>query len=156
MPRPSLTAPTAWRKNLHFVVPHGASLPAICVKCGAPGTHYPFKFTYVERYVIVVMYKSVRLLVPLCNAHYERTETLRKVALAALIAAIPAGLLVNAIPDPDGPPWGVFLGVCLALFGIAVLLVVRPPLTSVRIDEFEATLDGACEKFLQTLSSKTA
>lgn len=133
-------------------------MPAICVKCGAAGTHYPFKFTYVERllYVIVVTYKSVRLLVPLCNAHYERTETLRKVARAALIAAIPAGLLVNAIPDPDGPPWGVFLGVSLALFGIVVPLAVCPPLTAVRIDEFEATLDGACEKFLQTLPPKTA
>ena len=153
MPRSSLTAPTAWRNNFHFVVPHGASLPAICVKCGAPGTHYPFKFTYVGRlfHVIVVTYKSVRLLVPLCIVHYERTETLRKVATAALIAAFPAGLLVNAIPDPDGPPWGVFLGICLALFGIAVLLVVRAPLTPVFIDEFEATLDGACEKFLQTL-----
>ena len=158
VPRSSLTAPTAWRRNFHFVVPHGASLPAICVKCGAPGTYYPFKFTHVIRifHVIVVTYKSVRLLVPLCNAHYERTETLRKAAVTALIAAIPAGLLVNAIPDPDGPPWGVFLGVCLALFGIAVLLVVRAPLTTVYIDESETTLDGACEEFLQTLPSKPA
>ena len=106
--------------------------------------------------MIVVTYKSARLLVPLRDAHYERTETLRKAAITALIAAIPAGLLVNAIPDPDGPPWGVFLGVCLALFGIAVLLVVRPPLTTVYIAQSGATLDGACEEFLQTLPSKTA
>src|SRR5205814_1141094 len=86
------TAVGVWREGNQMVVRQGARLPDACVKCGGPPNGRPLRKTFywhqpalavlilagVLLYAIValIVRKSIRLEVPLCQAHAARRRNM--------------------------------------------------------------------------------
>lgn len=164
------TTPTAYREGKTLVVPSGSSLPANCVKCGAPisGTRltktfrwhspglYLLIFLGLIPYVIVAFFvaKKARIDVPFCQAHRSWRTRMNIAGAALLIASVPSGVLLDSL----GLNGGVItlIVVAMAFSGLVVLGVVGSSFNPVYIDETCAKFKGAAKEFLSLLPSGSA
>src|SRR5262245_52238987 len=98
--------PAACRRGKQMVVPRGSSLPASCVKCGAPAKtpwrkkfywHHPayyitiFAGLLLYAIIVLIARKSMELNVPLCDAHHGERKRYNILAVILMLGAIPAG-----------------------------------------------------------------
>jgi hypothetical protein len=160
-PAPAL----ACRKGKDFVVPRGASLPANCVKCGAPAER-PWRKTFywhpswlyillllwvlIYFLVAVLVRKKMQLNIPLCDVHHDERKRLNIVGGVMLLGFIPAGILAgNVVPGDSGA--GVIVGMLMFLAGIVFLIRANNYLQARFIDDTHAVIRGAKEPFLQLL-----
>jgi ribosomal protein L40E len=156
---------TALRQGRKLIVPRDAVLPHVCIKCGASGFPYVYKFSWLsEGYYALVLLgilpyflvrlllrKTFRLLVPLCERHHRRVHALGVASVVALVAAIPTAFAVGSVfGNGDGTAWGLASFASLVVAGL-VLLWAYAPLRAVHIDKRQATFYGACGDFLKLL-----
>jgi hypothetical protein len=101
----------AMRQQKNLMVPRGAALPQVCVKCGAPGVPYSYKFAWTSPgylalfflgifpYFLVRLFvrKTVRLLVPLCEQHHRVAKNSGIAGIVVLLVSIPAGFALARI-----------------------------------------------------------
>jgi preprotein translocase subunit YajC len=147
----------------------GASLPALCVKCGSSEIAIVNKdFVWLEPMyyltllfgplifliVYLIVRKKVKLSVPLCERHRKLVNRMRVATAVLLIGGPAVEALLIAFANPDAAGWGIFLILFILLGGIITLRLQRP-LTTVRIDDDRVTLKGACDVFLSRLATKT-
>jgi len=160
----------ARRVGAQFVVPRsGAPLPPNCVKCGKPTQdtmnktywwHNPLIYLVVlispVIYVIValIVRKSCKLSVPVCEEHRSSYKTKRWVGGILMLASIPLWIAIAAIGNGSDDAMGIgvlvfFLAFFVGLIVFAVASIVKPS----NMDEQTATFKGAGESFLQLLPS---
>ncbi len=166
-PNTSEPVPTAMRNGPKLIVPRDAVLPHTCVKCGVVGIPRPYTFGWVNPGYFVLFFlgilpyflvrlfvrKTVKLLVPLCEHHYQRARRLGIAAAVTLIASIPVGFVVDAVVgEKEGGIWAFLCSFFLIIAGL-VLLWAHYPLQAVHIDDEEAIFHGANDGFLRLLSS---
>ena len=173
-PEPATPAPaiahavqTAFRDRKKLIVPNSVLLPQLCVNCANVGTLHQYRFAWMNPNYFVLFFlgilpyfiarlflrKTVKLLVPLCDQHFNRSHRLRVAALVTLVVSIPAGFVVNAaVGEIDGTLWGVVSTGLLVVSGL-VFLWMSYPLRAVLIDRNASTFMGACEDFLKSLPS---
>jgi len=144
-------------------VPNGASFPAYCVRCGNGDVKMvPEKLSWLHPgYLvflllgfapIVLIYfifrKRVKLEIPLCSFHAQRTRWLKIASVFLLVGFIPLGVLVgNLVPDPDGAAWGVATSLIMLLAGL-IVAYLQSPLQAAGIKRDSAVLQGASTAFL--------
>jgi double zinc ribbon protein len=158
-------------KLLH--VPRGATLPAYCVRCGAPSSGEPIKQNFswhtpwlylliipgVLIYVIVaaMVSKKCSLAVPVCDAHRAQRRNFLFVGLTTLITCIPIGVIFGRlIGGPDDVGWALTIIIVLFITSIVLLVPVRALLQPTFIDETRATFKKAGENFLNMLPEMPA
>jgi hypothetical protein len=166
----SRAGPPATRRGKKLVIPIGATLPEMCVKCGAAGMSHSYKFAWIDPayfalfflgilpYFVIRLFlrKTVRLLVPLCERHQRQTRALAWASAITLLTAIPAGYgLYVGFGEPDGGTWGFFFAFFLIVVAL-VLLWAHYPLRAVQIDKKASVFRGANEDFLKLLPPMTA
>jgi len=160
----------ARRVGAQFVVPRaGAPLPPNCVKCGRPTQetvnktywwHNPLIYLVVlispVIYVIValIVRKSCKLSVPVCEEHRSSYKTKRWVGGILMLISIPLWIAIAAIGNGSDDAMGIgvlvfFLAFFVGLIVFAVASIVKPS----NMDEQTATFKGAGESFLQLLPS---
>lgn len=157
----------AYREGRILVVPSGSSLPATCVKCGAPISgksltktfhwHSPWLYLLILPgllfYVIaaLVVQKKVRIDVPFCDAHRSWRTRMNIAGAVLLLGSVPTSFLLASL-ELDG---GVvaLIAVAMVLSGLVVLAIVGSSFTPVYIDETCAKFKGAGEQFLLLLPS---
>ncbi len=158
------TTLTAMKHGGKLIVPRDAVLPHACVKCGAAGIPHAYKFAWLSSgyYALILLgilpyflvrlllRKTVRLLIPLCERHRRRVHTLGMAAAVVLVGAIPTAVIIGSVFSEEGAAWGLFSFASLVVVGL-VLLWAYPPLRAVHIDKSHATFDGACMEFLRLL-----
>jgi hypothetical protein len=158
------SASTAYRDGKILVVPLESSLPATCVKCGAPAARFLMKtFRWHDPWlyllilpglifyaiVALVVQRKARIDVPFCQAHFSWRTRMNIAGGVLLIGFIPATFLLDAIGLNDGII-AVF-AVVTALSGLIVLGIVGSSFAPIYIDETCAKFKGAGEQFLSSL-----
>lgn len=156
------------RKNKLLVVPRGAALPPMCVKCGQPALSRLLKKKYywhspwlllliligilIYAIVAIIVRKSFELSVPLCEEHWQRRRRALWTGAGLLVGSIVVPIfLTGLVPDGYGGWWALFL-FAAGVTGI-VYLALAPPLSPNYIDDREARFKGAGEAFLSQLPS---
>jgi hypothetical protein len=158
---------TAYRDGKILVVPSGSSLPATCVKCGAPASGKPLTKTFSWHsagyyfliflglivYVIValVVQKKVRIDVPFCEAHRSWRTRMNVAGAVLLIGSVPLSFLLMSLEVNGGVV--ALIAVAMAFSGLVVLAIVGSSFTPVYIDATCAKFKGAGEPFLSLLPS---
>ena len=148
-------------------VPTGAPFPQYCVKCGKSDVKmvtqnlswlHPgyLAFLLLGFAPIVLVYfifrKRVKLQIPLCFHHAQRTRWLKITATILLVGFIPLGVLVgNLAPGPDGIAWGFATSAITFLAGL-VVVYLQSPLQAAGINRDHALLQGAGAEFLAKVS----
>ena len=98
--------------------------------------------------VYFIFRKRVKLEIPLCSLHAQRTRRLKIAAVFLLVGFIPLGVLVgNLVPDPDGAAWGVATSLIMLLAGL-IVAYLQSPLQAAGINRDSAVLQGASTAFL--------
>jgi hypothetical protein len=158
---------TPYHDGKVLVVPAGASLPPMCVKCGEPVPgqfltknfrwHPPWIYLLILIgiliYVIValVMQKSARISVPFCAAHRSWRANMNIIAAVLLLGWIPESLFLSYLDVSAG--WIVLISIAMPVAGLILLVVVSSSFAPVYIDHACAKFKGAGERFLATLPS---
>jgi len=157
---------TAYRDGRILVVPSGASLPAICVKCGErSGKPLTKTFRWHSRwlyllilpgllfYVIValVVQRKARIDVPFCASHRSWRSRMNIAGAVLLTGSLPTSFLLASLEVNGGVV--ALIAVAMAFSGLVVLAVVGSSFNPVFIDETCAKFKGANEKFLSLLPS---
>lgn len=163
---PGLANPgSAYRDGKILVVPTGASLPPMCVKCGQPvsGQYLNKNFSWHPSWVYLliligllfyiilalVLRKTARVAIPFCHEHRSRRTNMYIIATVLLIAWIPEWIVL-AYLNVDGG-WIALATVGMILAGLVVLAVAGSQFAPVFIDASCARFKGAEEPFLMTL-----
>ena len=151
-----------WREGKLLMLDRDAMLPPRCVKCNAPEAgrkrlalswHPPWVFLLILGgllvYVIValIVRKSAKLEVGLCDAHRRRRRSFMLLGTALLLLGI--GGCFAGIGN-DGPAL-TLTGVALFLIALGVLAFSARLLTPARIDEQLVQLKGASAVYLDSL-----
>src|SRR5262249_32192298 len=142
-----------------------ASLPPLCVKCGAPANGKPLVKTFywhhpalylvilagvlIYAIVAIVVRKSIKVAVPLCMEHAKRRSI--AVTLAWVLPLIGfADIFVLSQFNVDG---GVIalLTLSLVVAGIVIWAVVANPIRPTMIDVTRGEFTGVCATFLEQL-----
>jgi GYF domain 2 len=169
---PRLSAgPAVAREGKRLVVPRGATLPHVCVKCGqtADAPDWQKNFCWcnplfallvlvgcigIIAYAIVYYStrKQMQLSVPLCEQH---SKARRKNTLIgwALIGASPL-FLICAVSDKSEIILLGVLGFIALLIAGAVVLNQAQPLRPRKIDDAQGTFTGAGEPFLRMVENQ--
>ena len=150
-----------------LLVPNGASFPAYCVRCGNgdvkmvsqnlswlhPGYLVFFLLGFAPIVVVYFIFrKRVKLEIPLCSFHAQRTRRLKIATISLLVGFIPLGVLVgNLVPEPDGAAWGVATSLSMLLAGL-IAAYLQSPLQAAGINRERALLQGAGAPFLAKVS----
>ena len=164
-------ASTARRVGQQFVVPRQAvpALPPNCVKCGRPTQdtmnktfwwHNPVLLLIVLIspiiYVIValIVRKSCKLNVPVCEEHRSSYKTKRWVGGLMMLGSIPVPIAVGVLGNgsDNAVLAAIFLFFVLFIAG-AIVFGLAGPIKPSNMDEQTATFKGAGESFLQLLPS---
>ena len=148
-------------------VPSRASFPAYCVRCGNGDVKMVTQklswlhpgylvFLLLGFAPIVLVYfifrKKVKLEIPLCSFHAQRTRRLKIAVIFLLVWFIPLGVLVgNLVPEPDGAAWGVATSLIMLLAGL-IAAYLESPLQAAGINRERALLKGASAAFLAKVS----
>lgn len=150
-----------WRSGKKVVFRSGAPMPPVCVKCGAPATtrmprtlywHQPWVYVLIVISVLVyiivavIVRKSARVEVPLCQEH--RSRRTKGVLATWLLFFLMIGLIITAAAQ-ENALFGV--GAFAAMVAAIVVGVRSRILTPTFIDERVAHAKGCCEAFLQRL-----
>lgn len=163
-------ASTARRVGQQFVLPRvGGLLPPNCVKCGRPTQdtlnktfwwHHPalyiLAFFWLIVYVIIAMIvrKSCKLNVPICEEHRSSYKTKRWVGGLMMLGCIPVPIAVGVIGNGSDASVGIAIGLFVVLLiAGAIVFSLALPLKPTNMDELTATFKGANESFLQLLPS---
>jgi zinc ribbon protein len=161
---------TARRVGAQLVVPRaGVSLPPNCIKCGKPSQstlnktfwwHNPVLFLIALIspiiYVIValIVRKSCRLDVPLCEEHRDNYTVKRRVGGLTMIASLLVPVVVGVIgKGSDNAILAAILLFPVLLIAGAIVFGLAGPIKPTNMDEQTATFKGAGESFLQLLPS---
>lgn len=162
-------ATTPYREGNLLVIPTGSSLPANCVKCGAPTAdklsrtfrwHTPWLYLLIVVGVIfylivaLVVQKKARVDVPLCSVHRAWRKHMNWTGAILLLGVLPVSLVLEALGVYGG--WIALTCVGMAFGGLAVLAIVGSSLAATYIDENVAKIRGASEEFLSTLPGSSA
>ena len=161
---------TSRRVGEQFVVSRlSPSLPPNCVKCGRPTRdnlnktfywHNPLIYLIIlfnlliYAIVALVVRKSCKLNVPVCDEHRSGYKTKRWVGGLLMLASIPVPIAVGVIGN--GSDEAILIAVLLFLVLLVAGLVVfgvANPIKPTNMDEQTATFKGAGEGFLQMLPS---
>ena len=155
---------TAYRDGDVLVVPLGSSLPASCVKCGAPSAVFVSKTFRCSPLFIPLLRRKARIDVPFCLVHYSwRTKmSIASTVLLLGFFGIPAvlGLLAGLLgrllgrPLEVGPVFAEAVLVIMLLSGITAVMIGGGPLRPIHIDKSFAKFRGASEKLLQQLPTR--
>jgi hypothetical protein len=165
------TAPIAGatRSGKKMRVPRGASLPAQCIKCGAPAQtpwrkkfywHQPWLYILVVfpglliyAIVALIVRKNMELNVPLCDIHHSDRKRYNLLAAVMLIGFIPVAVVLATVFNMDG---GLASLVGLAMFIVGLVFYSKASfLRPTNIDDQSGTFQGADESFLKNLPPGT-
>jgi hypothetical protein len=162
----SSTKITAYRDNKNLLVARrGAALPPLCVKCGSVGVFHTYNFSWMNPGYFLLFFlgilpyfiarlllrRTVRLSVPLCDRHYNRSHKLMIAAWVCIAASIPVGFFVASVgASQDNVILAFFSGFGVLVIGF-VIMWAHYPLTATLIEADHAELSGACSDFLQSL-----
>lgn len=149
-----------------MAVPRGASLPANCVKCGAPAEHpwrkkfywhpswvYIFLVVNLLIYVLIAILirKKMELNVPLCEVHHGERKRYKILAAVMLLGCVPVGLMIGSLlPNGQSPGWAV--GTIMFFTGLFFLHRSSNYMYARKIDEHGGVFRGAKEPFLHLLA----
>ncbi len=163
MVTPALVPAVASRKGKDLIVPRSASLPAQCVKCGAPAStpwrkkfywHTPWLALLVVLnlliYVIVaaIVRKNMELNVPLCDNHHADRKRYKVLGIIMILGCIPVGLALGTyFSEPLGWITGLLMFFASVVFYFLCGLGFRP----MKIDDNGGVFRGACTAFLDLL-----
>ena len=166
-----VTRITAYKDKKKLLVPRrDAILPIVCVKCGSTRALHTYKLSWMNPgyfalfllgilpYLIarIFLSRSVRLNVPLCDVHYNRSHRLMIAGRACIVAALPVGYLLASNVDPQ------VIGIFTVVFAFPmvvigfVILWAHYPMTATRIEPDHAELAGASSEFLQLIPQRPA
>lgn len=149
----------------NIVVPKGASLPPLCVKCGSidvttvercfvwlePVYYLTIIFSPLVFYIVyLIVRKKVRLSLPLCEQHRNLVGRMKIATAILLIGAPVTEVLLVVFASPEVAGLGV-VGLLFALLGGLITLRLQRTLTAVRIDDDQAIFKGGCDIFLSQL-----
>ncbi len=153
--------PTRRGKDLN--VPRSASLPANCLKCGAPATvpwrrkfywHAPWLYVLIlfpglliYAIVALIVRKQMELNLPLCDSHHADRKRYKTMALVMILGCIPAGILLGYASEALGWVTGSAMFVAAIVFYALCGLGMR----ATKIDDNGGTFRGAGPAFLDLL-----
>lgn len=157
---------SAHRRGKILVVPRACSLPANCIKCGAPAQtpwrkkfywHHPLLYLMILFpglliYAIVALFvrKSMELNVPLCQNHHEEKKRNNIVGAILILGCVPAGILASTALDLEA--WvGWIVGFAMFIAGAVFLSIAGSFMRPQKIDESGGEFMGASEDFLRLL-----
>jgi len=158
----------ASRNGKKLNVPRGASLPAQCIKCGAPAQkpwrkkfywHAPWLFILVifpglliYAIVALIVRKNMELNVPLCDRHHSDRKRFVTLGAVMLIGFIPVGVILGVA----GMDAGYASLVALAMFIVGVVFYSKAQfMRPTNIDDQGGTFTGAADQFLNGLPAST-
>ncbi len=149
-----------------LVAPNGAPLPPMCMKCGAPPTHYraqkyqytpPWAFLFLGWIGILVFSKRSSFQVPLCETHRASWSRWNLIAGLSWIPGAVFWGLGAALADDDGGVGGLLILVGTLLFFVglftALILRMRQVVTPTKIDDAYSWLRGVHPVVLQAVST---
>jgi len=158
------------RQGAKLVVPRGAMLPAVCVKCGrmpADGTvkenltwHHPAIYFLILAGVLAygivatILSKKMEVQVPICEFHRQRRMRFRRVGIGLQLGCIPIAWAVGSVLD-DGIAWGLLVFLALLIAGGVVFDSGRL-LKPASIDAQRGVFKGTHEAFLAQLPAATS
>lgn len=168
MVTPALVPAIASRKGKELIVPRAASLPAYCVKCGAPAStpwrkkfywHNPWLTLLVLLNILiyivvaVIVRKNMELNVPLCDSHHADRNRYKLLAILMIVGCIPLGFLLgNFFSESLGWITGLTMFFASIVFYFLCGLGFRPT----KIDDTGGVFRGACTAFLDLLPEQQA
>lgn len=151
-----------------FVVPRGATLPSLCVKCGRVPSQPWLKKTFswhsralllllflgLWPYVIValIVQKKIKLAVPLCDVCKASRKKRLRIGTVLLLTCIPIpGAIIYSANDVGmATLYAILLGVVMLVAGL-MLTLFESPLQPTHIGKESAEFKGACPEFLAAL-----
>lgn len=164
MAAPSIIPAIAFRRGKELNVARGASLPAICIKCGSAATkpwrkkfywHNPlfylmifFPGILIYAIVALILRKQMELNVPLCDSHHADRNRYKLIALLMIILCIPAGVLLGMYGSET---LGWTTGLLMFAVSVAFYVMTNMGLAPRKIDDSGAVFRGACAAFLDQL-----
>ena len=156
-----------WREGKQLVIIQGAELPDACVLCGGHTNgrrltrsyswHNPWIFIILLSpliYIIValIVRKSIKLSVPICEAHLKRRAWMIAVAWLTFVGGIVAGVVLGQDKRY------VDIGFAVGLFGFVGALIIgligSRLMTPKFIDKRIAKFGGVSENYLSGLPSR--
>lgn len=164
MASPTYVPVFATRRGKELIVPRAASLPALCVKCGATATrpwrkkfywHNPLLYLMIFFpglliYVIValIVRKKMELNVPICDAHHADRRRYNLIATLMIVLCIPAGVILgNYGSQALGWITGLLMFIAFVVFYVMAGLGFAPK----KIDDYGGVFRGACTAFLDQI-----
>jgi hypothetical protein len=164
----SAAGPVVYASGKKFVVPTGATLPNMCVKCGAmpqqPWWEHKFSWHSPMLYVLLALSpliyaivaaiasKKVTLAVPLCFDHRASRDRLFWIGAGLMIGCIPLPIAIGMLSGGNDEVVGfaILLGVVM-LFAGAIVYSVSNPIKPTKIDDQSAEFTGAGNAFRMAL-----
>jgi hypothetical protein len=164
---PAPVGPAIVRQGSKLFIPaplpgQAVELPPICVRCGVQANGKPVKKTFswhhpalyilllspiIYAIVAVIVRKSMKVNVPLCNQHAQRRKTAIIFAwLIPVIGVADCFILPQFKVDP-GVVVLIFIASLVA--GLVIWAVAGNPIRPTLIDKYHGEFSGFCETFLQ-------
>jgi hypothetical protein len=151
-----------------LVVANGSPLPAMCLKCGAPPTHWkPQKYQFTPAWArmlgwlgYIVFSKKSNFQIPLCEPHRAEWKKWNLVAGLSLIPGLLVWGIVTAAVGLDSDAGGVvfFGGMILFIVELLVVLLLRAKkiVMATKIDKTHSWLRGIHPSVLQFVGNPQA
>jgi hypothetical protein len=149
-----------WRRKKDFVIPIGAEMPDVCIRCNEPAHGYRLKrnvwwhsrWIYLLILAGILIYAIVALIVRkkafvnigLCGIHRKQRRNAILVSLAVAIVGIVMAITVSS-------DYIVLLGILMFIGGLVAIPFAARVVYATFIDTQYVRLRGAKEPFLSTL-----
>ena len=154
----------AFRSGGTVVVPDGGRLPARCIKCNAPASGEPIRYTFVDSAVAgaphgaasaVIHFgtrRKAQVYLSMCE-HHRRLRKLIRCSPLLFPVAVAVGVYANmAYPKP--PEVLVWLSVLLVFAALFPLGVYQQHYLKARIANGRVWISGAGDSFVASLPSQ--